>query len=82
MSGDMHQSLELYIWLMFCFMILAIVLTIIYLKIVMPFLEERNYIKMEMKRSFNEDEYIFWKKILVSFYLKHIPIVRRFGRKK
>lgn len=50
-----------------------------YLKVVMPFMEERNYIKKEIKRSDGE-EYYHWKKELKRLYLVHVPIIGRFFR--
>ena len=45
--------------------------------VVKPFMEERDYIKMEMRRS-DEEEYYYWKKELRRLYLSHIPIIGRF----
>ncbi len=41
-----------------------------------PFKEERDYIKMEMERSFDENEYRYWKRELKMLYISKIPIVR------
>jgi len=43
----------------------------------LPFREERNYIKMEMARSFEEEEYLFWKRELKCLYLRSIPVIGR-----
>ncbi len=47
--------------------------------VVMPFIKERNYIKMEMQRS-DDKEYRYWKRELKRLYLSHIPIIGRFYR--
>ena len=46
----------------------------------LPFKEERDYIKMEMQRSYEEDEYRYWKKELKHLYLRSIPLIGRFFR--
>lgn len=46
--------------------------------IIVPFREERSYIKMEMKRSTDRNIYLFWKRQLKRLYLKSIPIIGRF----
>lgn len=43
-----------------------------------PFLREREYIKMEIKRSFDEEEYRYWKRRLKKLYLRSIPFIGRF----
>ena len=49
-----------------------------YFNVIAPFLKERDYVKMEMQRSYSEDEYRFWKRELRKVYLRHIPIIGRF----
>ncbi len=66
----------------FVFMGLAIIvlffLFAIYFNIIVPLMKEREYIKMEMQRSFNEEAYRYWKKELKRAYLRHIPFIGRF----
>ena len=45
-----------------------------------PFKEERDYIKMEMERSYEEDEYRYWRRELKYLYLRSIPLIGRFFR--
>lgn len=45
-----------------------------------PFKEERDYIKMEMARSYEEEEYRYWRRELKYLYLRSIPLVGRFFR--
>lgn len=40
----------------------------------LPFKDERDYIKMEMERSFEEEEYLYWKRELKMLYISKIPI--------
>ena len=44
------------------------------------FNEERNYIKMEMARSYEEEEYRYWRRELKYLYLRSIPLIGRFFR--
>ena len=48
----------------------------------LPFKEEKDYIKMEMARSFEEKEYLYWKRELKMLYISRIPIVRSIVRRK
>ena len=54
------------------------VLLALYFNFIVPFVKEREYVKMEMRRSYSEDEYRFWKRELRRVYLRHIPIIGRF----
>lgn len=79
---DLHHNLELFLVLCMGFMAVVIVATIIYLKLMVPFIQERSYIKMEMRRSFNESEYRYWKRKLVRLYFEHVPLLGRLWRRK
>lgn len=46
----------------------------------LPFKEQRDYIKMEMERSYEEEEYLYWKRELRRVYLSSIPLIGRFFR--
>ena len=46
----------------------------------LPFKEERDYIKMEMARSYEEEEYRYWRRELKYLYLRSIPLIGRFFR--
>ena len=62
---------------------LIIILIIIFATIMssyIPFKEERDYIKMEMDRSYDEEEYLHWKNKLNNLYLRSIPLIGRFFR--
>ena len=58
--------------------VVAIFLIALYVKNVVPFLQERSYIKMEIERSFSESEAAYWKKELKKLYIEHIPIFHFF----
>lgn len=58
--------------------VVAIFLIALYVKNVVPFLQERSYIKMEIERSFSESEAVYWKKELKKLYIEHIPIFHFF----
>ncbi|MBQ4282660.1 MAG: hypothetical protein IJB96_01885 [Lachnospira sp.] len=51
-----------------------------FVNIYLPFKEERDCIKMEIARSFDEEEYLYWKRELRRLYLSYIPLVGRFFR--
>ena len=48
----------------------------------LPFKKERNYIKMEIARAFEEEEYLYWKRKLKMLYISKIPIIRSIVRRK
>ena len=58
---------------------LFIILAFIF-NIFLPFKEERDYIKMEMARSYEEEEYRYWRRELKYLYLRSIPLIGRFFR--
>lgn len=43
----------------------------------LPFIKQRNYIKMEIRRSDGEEKK-YYERQLKLFYASHIPLVRRF----
>lgn len=45
---------------------------------IIPLMEERRYIKMEMKRADSEQEYRYWKRELRGVYMRRFPFVRHF----
>lgn len=51
-----------------------------FINLYLPFKEERDYIKMEMERSYEEDEYRYWRRELKYLYLRSIPLIGRFFR--
>ena len=51
-----------------------------FINFLLPFKEERDYIKMEMARSYEEDEYRYWRRELRKLYLRSIPLIGRFFR--
>ena len=69
---------------MYIVVILAIfvILLVIYLNIIIPFQEQRSYIKMEMKRSTGSRERAYWKKELKELYMSFIPFYAFFKRRR
>lgn len=59
-------------------LIIAFIVLYLYVDIFIPFNEERQYIKMEIKRSCSKQEYKYWKKEMKKLYRKSIPIIRWF----
>lgn len=58
----------------------AFVVIALFVNFFIPFKEERDYIKMEMARSFEEKEYRYWRRELKRLYLRSIPLIGRFFR--
>ena len=50
----------------------------LYVNFYIPFKKERDYIKMEMERSYKQDEYRHWQRKLKRLYLRSIPFIGRF----
>lgn len=63
-----------------CMFFLIIMVAGLYVNNIKPLLKEREYIKMEIKRSFSKREYKYWKNKLKKLYLQHIPLIGRFWR--
>ncbi len=58
------------------------VIIALFLNLYLPFKEEKDYIKMEMARSFDKKEYLYWKGQLKKLYISKIPIVRSISGRK
>ncbi len=58
--------------------ILFFAIVAVYFKVILPFVYERNYIKMELKRVESEQEYYYWKRELNKIYLKYLIPFGRF----
>ena len=58
----------------------AFLIAALFVNFFIPFKEERDYIKMEMQRSYEEDEYRYWRRELKYLYLRSIPLIGRFFR--
>ena len=65
------------------FPILILCILGLYLNVIQPFVETREYIKREINRP-DDREYYYWKHELKMLYIEHIPIIgwviRRFKR--
>ena len=68
--------------LLFIIAIIIGVLLIIalFVNFIIPFKEERDYIKMKMEHSYEEEEYRYWRRELKHLYLQSIPLIGRFFR--
>ena len=58
----------------------SFIIIALFVNFFIPFKEERDYIKMEMERSYEEDEYLYWRRELKYLYLRSIPLLGRFFR--
>ena len=59
---------------------LAFVIITFFVNFYIPFKQERDYIKMEIRRSCEEEAYRYWKKELKYLYLRSIPLIGWFFR--
>lgn len=79
MTESFVDSQQLYaIISLIVFAIIFVAFVVFFLNVYVPFKERRRYIKMEIKRSFEQQERLYWKKELKRLYLSHIPFVGRF----
>ena len=69
-----------FILIIFAMIIGAFLIVALFVNFFIPFKEERDYIKMEMERSYEEDEYRYWRRELKYLYLRSIPLIGRFFR--
>lgn len=69
-----------FILIIFAMIIGAFLIVALFVNFFIPFKEERDYIKMEMQRSYEEDEYRYWRRELKYLYLRSIPLIGRFFR--
>ncbi len=68
------------ITIILCIALIVVLFVLIYIaKVIMPFLKDRKYIKIEMERS-SGSEHEYWKKELKKLYKYYIPIIGRFLR--
>lgn len=66
--------------LMLAMILGSFIVVALFVNFFIPFKEERDYIKMEMQRSYEEDEYRYWKRELKHLYLRSIPLIGRLFR--
>ena len=69
-----------FILIIFAMIIGAFLIVALFVNFFIPFKEERDYIKMEMQLSYEEDEYRYWRRELKYLYLRSIPLIGRFFR--
>ena len=69
-----------FILIIFAMIIGAFLIVALFVNFFIPFKEERDYIKMEMHRSYEENEYRYWRRELKYLYLRSIPLIGRFFR--
>lgn len=58
--------------------IIFLAISVFYLEVIAPIIDEREYIKMKMLNSISKEEYDYWRWELRRVYLRHIPIIGRF----
>ncbi len=78
-TTENHEETTL-LFVLICIIGLLIVIAF-YINVLRPFLDDRQYIIMEMKRS-DGGEYRYWKRELKLLYISLIPIIGRIICKK
>ena len=53
--------------------IIYVIFLVIYVRGILPFLEERKYIKMEIERADGVGEKLYWESNMKKLYLELIP---------
>ncbi len=71
----------LFLVLLICALV-ALIVILIYTRKVIPFLNERDYLRREIARATRPEEYIRWKRRLRRLYISAIPILGKFLLKK
>ncbi|MBQ8636459.1 MAG: hypothetical protein IJ423_00490 [Clostridia bacterium] len=71
-----------FIILLIAMIIASFLIIALFINFYLSFKGERDYIKMEMARSFEEEEYLYWKRELKMLYISKIPIVRYIVKRK
>lgn len=69
-----------FILIIFAMIIGTFLIVALFVNFFIQFKEERDYIKMEIQRSYEEDEYRYWRRELKYLYLRSIPLIGRFFR--
>lgn len=64
------------VFIIVCILIVGIVMLIV--NFLVPFFEERNYIKLELSRCYDIDEYKYWKRMQKKLYRKYFPYLKYF----
>ncbi len=58
--------------------IIFFAISALYLEVIAPIIDDREYIIMKMRCSSSKEEYDYWRWELRRVYLRHIPIIGRF----
>ena len=78
--GYLYELEEDILTLFVIVVIAAFIILAIFVNVIYPIIEDREYIKMEMKQSYSKEEYRYWKRELRYLYLRSIPLIGRFFR--
>ena len=73
----MNDSNENLLYILIILLIALFLILTLCICVIKPFCETRNYIKMEMQRADDKDEYLHWKRELKTLYIAHIPLLGR-----
>ena len=75
-----YYEYEIQSFTFFCILtLMLIIIMIFFFNTILPFLKERQYIKMEIARS-GKKEKCYWERRLKQLYTRHIPVLGRFIR--
>ena len=78
MKNTYVLSQDIIIMIIIVAILLCLIGVGIWLSFLGPFMDQRTYIIMEIKRSNSKNEYRYWKKQLKKLYLESIPLIGRF----
>ncbi len=78
----LNEETGLATFAIFTVLIILFIFIAFFINSYLLFKNERDYIKLEMERSFEEEEYLYWKRALKMLYIRKIPIIRSFARIK
>lgn len=70
-------NIEFALYYIVLIIIILFCILVFYVYVIKPFVEEKRYIKSEIKRAYNEKERKYWKKKLKKLYIAYIPIIGR-----
>ncbi len=80
-STDIPSNSEIG-FLTIALLIILFIFIVLFINSFISFKKDRDYIKMEMDRSFGEREYLYWKRKLKMLYISKIPVVNYIVKQK
>ena len=63
------------LWIFMGMVIAIFLILLIVIKVIIPLVDEFNYIRMELRRSETNNERRYWKRKLIRFFVCLIPVL-------